>query len=147
MGLKVLVAGSRSIDTLTVVRPVLDDLRWGEPSRIIHGEAKGVDNCARIWAEQNDVFQTTHPVPDWAWEKIGRKAGPLRNEYMVEQADAVVAIWDGESEGTLDVIKKADARGLPLRKVVCDHEGNEVHWNIVSDQYVDDDQANLSEFA
>lgn len=128
---------------MQVVRKVLDTTKF-EIDRILHGGAQGVDQFVDIWCHENSVETDVHPIPDWAWDQVGSKAGPLRNSYMVERADAVVAIWDGESPGTLDVIKKSDARGLPLRKVICKRSG--ASWEITDDQYVESDQAQLGEF-
>jgi hypothetical protein len=36
--------------------------------------------------------------PDW--DKYGKKAGPLRNELIIQSADLVLAFWDGTSRGT-----------------------------------------------
>jgi hypothetical protein len=44
----------------------------------------------------------------------GRKAGPLRNSEMVKNADALIALWDGASNGTRDVIMKARTAGLKV---------------------------------
>lgn len=89
-----------------------------DPDTVVHGDASGVDQIGGVWAQKIDAECETHPVPEWAWEQIGRKAGPLRNQFMVNSVDAVVAIWDGESSGTKDTIRKAAAKGLPLYKVV-----------------------------
>ncbi|MFD1444284.1 hypothetical protein [Thermoactinomyces vulgaris] len=48
------------------------------------------------------------------WKKYGKKAGPLRNAKMAENADALVAFWDGKSRGTKDMIETAKRRGLRI---------------------------------
>lgn len=47
------------------------------------------------------------------WEKHGRAAGPIRNQQMVNEADALIAIWDGESKGTAGIIGMARKKGIP----------------------------------
>ena len=41
--------------------------------------------------------------PNW---RLGRGTGLARNGDMVATADALIAIYDGESKGTLDTIEK-----------------------------------------
>lgn len=50
------------------------------------------------------------------WEKHGRAAGPIRNEKMliVGTPDMVLAFPGGR--GTADMIRKAEAAGLPVRR-------------------------------
>lgn len=141
--MKVLVCGSRSIDDQDVVTRAI----YGSPfdvSTIIHGDADGVDAEADQYAHDYAVDTEVHPIPEWVWEKVGRKAGPMRNEYMVRQADAVVAVWDGESSGTKDAMQQAESVGLPVYKVVCDERDGE--WTIVSDTLIEDDQTALGDF-
>lgn len=38
-----------------------------------------------------------HPAD---WERLGKAAGPIRNEEMAEIADALIAFWDGQSRVT-----------------------------------------------
>ena len=40
--------------------------------------------------------------------------GPLRNRYMVERSDGVIAFGDGESKGTKNLIACAKKLGKPL---------------------------------
>lgn len=47
------------------------------------------------------------------WERYGKGAGPIRNQYMVDKADAMLALWDGVSRGTADTIQRAIDKKLP----------------------------------
>ena len=42
-------------------------------------------------------------------------AGHKRNKQMVEEADALIAFWDGESTGTLSTINYAKEKGIAVR--------------------------------
>lgn len=143
--MKVLVAGSRSITDSTFVFDVLDEVPW-DVDVVVHGNADGVDSLAREWARINDVGVETHPVPEWVWERFGRKAGPQRNSYMIDQADAVVVIWDGVSSGTKDTMSKADADGMPMRKVVVDVADDGSVTNVVLDKVKDSEQTCLHDY-
>ena len=51
------------------------------------------------------------------WERYGRSAGYRRNVQMAENADALVAFWDGKSMGTRHMISAAKSHGLRVRVV------------------------------
>lgn len=48
------------------------------------------------------------------WKKYGRRAGSIRNIEMAQNAEALLAVWDGISSGTRHMIKEAEKRGLPV---------------------------------
>lgn len=48
------------------------------------------------------------------WGKHGKKAGPIRNKAMIDDADALVAFWDGKSRGTKNCIRCATDKGIPV---------------------------------
>jgi hypothetical protein len=56
------------------------------------------------------------------WERLGRKAGPIRNAQIVEGVDELVAFWDGRSRGTLNTIALAVGAGVPVK--VFDAKGS-----------------------
>lgn len=68
---------------------------------IVSGGAKGADSLAERYAQENGLEMVIY-YPDW--EKHGRAAGPIRNRLIVDEADAVVAFWDGKSRGTKSTI-------------------------------------------
>lgn len=47
--------------------------------------------------------------------KLGRRAGPIRNQLMLDQnPDKVIAFHDGRSRGTLHTITEARRRGISV---------------------------------
>lgn len=112
---RIIIAGSRSITEFYKVQSALSQLTAGGPTRgryeIVSGGADGVDTLGEQWAEDNDCPVTTFE-PDW--EDHGKAAGPIRNAEMAEYGDMLVAIWDGESRGTKDMIDKALDGGLEV---------------------------------
>jgi hypothetical protein len=55
------------------------------------------------------------------WKARGKAAGPIRNEKMARYAiadegrpGALIAIWDGESRGTANMIRNATNLGLKV---------------------------------
>lgn len=87
---------------------------------IISGGASGVDSMAARWAtEQNYKFREY--AADWSQ---GRKAGPIRNQEIVNAMDFMIAIpainIDGTySKGTNDAITKAKKANKKCY-IVCD---------------------------
>ncbi len=81
---------------------------------VIHGEAKGADSHAALWASVNGVTVEAYPAD---WKKHGRAAGPLRNARMLAEGkpDLVIAFPGGR--GTADMVRKAEAAGVPVRKI------------------------------
>lgn len=101
----VIVAGSRSIDQYDAVAHCIEDVlgtvELREDYHILTGTADGVDTLAEEWAVENDVPFTRYPAD---WDRYGKGAGPMRNQEMAEDADVLIAVWDGASAGTENMI-------------------------------------------
>jgi len=98
---KLLVTGSRSIVDDAFVDAVLNNLGI-DVTELVHGGAIGVDTAAGRWAVRKGI-----PVhirrPDfktWPIHRLRWKAYTPRDIEMVDEADQVVAIWNGHSRGT-----------------------------------------------
>jgi len=78
---------------------------------VISGTAAGVDVHGERWAEEQGIPVEKYPAD---WNKHGKSAGHIRNAEMADVADALVAIWDGESRGTKGMIELALKKGLSL---------------------------------
>lgn len=110
-GLRVAVVGSRTFPHFDYVRTMVQFLA-GKGCRISSGGAAGVDSWAQAEAEEFGCFEKMHLAD---WDTYGRRAGPIRNQQMLEAVDAVFAFWDGMSPGTADMIDRAKAAGKILR--------------------------------
>ncbi|AFU64372.1 hypothetical protein [Salmonella phage SKML-39] len=121
----VLVTGSRSITERDKVFAKLDELLDPhEVYTLIEGEATGVDTICRDWAEINYVHITPMPIPPSYYERYGKGMGNKRNQDMLDKALELVrqtrlevypiAMWDGSSTGTLDMINRCKKTGLPV---------------------------------
>ena len=114
--MKVIIAGGRDIaDYRLVVEAMLNaDLMVGiVPTEIVSGKARGVDTLGEHWAIEHGLPVTPFPAK-WR-DRDGTyypKAGHQRNGQMAAYADALVAVWDGQSTGTADMLKKAYKKGL-----------------------------------
>lgn len=76
------------------------------------GCPSGADAMIKRWCHENDRELKEH-LPDW--ENGGKKAGILRNTNIIEDADYLIAYYNGTSKGTLDSIKKAEKKGIPIK--------------------------------
>lgn len=99
--MKVVIAGSRHIkDRLGLVKAI--EQSGFNITEVVCGMARGVDTMGEAWARANDIPVKEMPAD---WGKFGSYAGPLRNSEMAKYADAAIILWDGESRGTLNMIK------------------------------------------
>lgn len=99
--MKVAVIGSRTFNNYEEMKRVLSMLKISE---IISGGASGADKLSERYAKENNI-PTRIFMPDWI--KNGKAAGFMRNTDIINEADFVVAFWDGQSNGTKDSIDKA----------------------------------------
>ena len=112
---RVLVCGGRDYTDLLRVCTVLDEQNAREPIGIvIHGAALGADSSARYWATTREVEKIGFPAE---WRKYGKAAGPMRNQRMIDEGkpDVVVAFPGGR--GTADMVRRAEAAGIPVIRV------------------------------
>ena len=73
--------------------------------RILSRHCSGVDAMAEQYAAEHGLQLSIYPAD---WRRYGRAAGPKRNFEMANEADAVIAFWDGSSKGTKNMIDIAD---------------------------------------
>ena len=106
--IRIAIVGSRDYPDLQAVRDYVSGLP--KDTLIVSGGARGVDSTAETTARAEGL-QVMSIRPNWS---EGRGAGLARNTHIVENADAVVAFWDGVSRGTADTIAKARAKGIPV---------------------------------
>jgi hypothetical protein len=78
---------------------------------ILSGGAPGPDLYGEAFAEINTLKLERYPAD---WEHKGKIAGAIRNKQMAENADALIAIWDGKSKGTKNMIDLALRNGLSI---------------------------------
>jgi len=114
--MKVIVAGSRRIKNYDLVEKSIKDSGF-EVTEILSGCAGGVDELGEQYAARYNVKISYFPAN---WSVYGRGAGMIRNEEMSKVADALVAVWDGKSTGTKDMIEKATRKGIPVKVTLVD---------------------------
>lgn len=105
--MKIAVIGSRCIQISDIKEYIPDGA-----TEIVSGGAKGVDMCARTYAQRNGLILTEF-LPEY--NKFGRAAPLRRNLQIIDYADVVIAIWDGKSKGTAYVIEQCKKQNKPIK--------------------------------
>lgn len=106
--MKVIIAGSRTITALSLIERAIAESGF-DISEVVCGMARGADMLGYKWAQRHQKPVREFPAD---WQKNGRGAGPIRNQEMADYANALIAVWDGRSAGTYDMISRAKQRGL-----------------------------------
>ncbi|MBO9380816.1 DUF2493 domain-containing protein [Sphingomonas histidinilytica] len=120
--MRVLVCGGRDYGDVGNVWSQLDTLHnlphrfggEGPITEVIHGGAAGADSLANSWASSNRL-----PVQIFRadWKRFGNRAGPIRNQRMLDEGkpDLVVAFPGGR--GTADMVRRAKAAGVRVIEI------------------------------
>lgn len=75
---------------------------------------------AERYAKENEMPITIFPAQ---WSKHGRRAGPIRNSQMAAEAEALIALWDGESRGTAHMIETMKKQNKATHVVILQSSG------------------------
>ncbi|MCA9258971.1 MAG: DUF2493 domain-containing protein [Planctomycetales bacterium] len=118
--MKVIISGSRSIDRLSSRR--WDYAKLGERieiavaasgfeiTEVITGGAGGPDRAGELWAAEHGIAVSTFK-PNW---RLGKGAALIANRQLATEGEALIALYDGLSKGTLDMIELMRAAGMPV---------------------------------
>jgi len=109
--MRLAVVGSRTItDMGTVADAILNAVeQYCQPDEclvIVSGGAKGVDTVAQEWAKSSGadfiLFKPYHMIDPST--EYSPKFFFARNKQIADNADVVVILWDGQSNGTKHMI-------------------------------------------
>lgn len=109
--MKVIIAGGRDITDLGLVAEAIYNSEF-RITEVVSGGARGVDAIGEMYSRS--VLQKEPTIFPADWDKFGKAAGHVRNAEMAEYADALIAVWDGKSPGTKNMINTALAAGLKV---------------------------------
>lgn len=111
--MRIAVVGSRDYPDLIHVRMyVRCEMQAGDV--LISGGARGVDATAEAEAKRRGL-EVLSIRPNY--DLFVRRAPLVRNEDIVMGCDTLIAFWDGKSRGTMQTIRLAQKRGIPVRIV------------------------------
>jgi hypothetical protein len=122
--MRTIIAGSRAITNYHAVAEAVVESGF-KISEVVSGTASGVDTLGELWATQNAIPIKRFPAN---WEAFGPRAGMLRNQRMADYANALIAVHDGESPGTANMINEARKRGLQVHVHYADPEPPEPEY-------------------
>lgn len=121
--LRIIIAGSRNFNDYNKlyksIQDLLRDTEYFNVS-IISGTARGADQLGERFAKEVGFRVYRFPAD---WEKLGRRAGYVRNSEMAKFAVAennksvLIAFWDGKSKGTKHMIDLAIKNNLEVHIV------------------------------
>ena len=106
--MRIVVSGGRDITDKKTVEKVLSG-EIAVKDVVITGGCSGVDKIAHDYARRYFADTEVHKAD---WDKHGKAAGPIRNAKMMEDADLLIAFWDGRSKGTRSAIDEARKLGV-----------------------------------
>ena len=145
--MKLIIAGSRSIESYDITLAVFDFMLAMIPSfsgsgggdierlakhfitEVVSGKARGVDTLGEEWAYKTGISVKPFPAP---WKDKSSptydprrgydpEAGKIRNQQMADYADGLLAIWDGKSTGTMDMVRRVQQRKLKMSLFTVDY--------------------------
>ncbi len=136
--MRILVSGTRAPNRSYDNTKILGALRRQQPSRIIHGAARGVDALVARWAHDSNIPAQSFPAawydhhPDWCRCKpkagniprVCKAAGARRNQQMLDEAppDLLLAFPAPKSSGTWDMIRRVIKAGIEVHIVPLEGE-------------------------
>ncbi len=104
--MRLAVVGSRSIREYDLAPLIPEGV-----TEIISGGAAGVDKLAERYAGEHALKLTVF-LPQYGL--YGRRAPLLRDESIARECDALLALWDGCSTGTMYTVNFARKLGKPV---------------------------------
>jgi hypothetical protein len=98
-----------------LLRRTLDELRDDLGIEcVIHSDLTGVGRAARDWARRHSIADAAYPAN---LTRYGPAAGSMRNTAMLAEGKPKLVIAFKGGKGTADMVAKAEAIGIKVRKV------------------------------
>lgn len=117
--MKTIIAGWRNFTDYNHLKEKIDYYRQThEITEIVSGAAPGADTLGVQYAMNNNIEYRLFPAD---WKKHGRAAGPIRNKEMADYSDCLIAVWDGKSKGTKNMIENMHKQNKPVYIIWIGH--------------------------
>ena len=113
--MRLLVTGGREFSDRDAVYAALNAANHKRTIKVlIHGGARGADTLADDWARGLGIERLAFPVTDQEWKLLGKRAGHVRNQRMLDlgKPDGVIGFKGGK--GTQDMLFRARLAKLPV---------------------------------
>lgn len=108
--MRTIIAGSRSCRNFSDVMHAVAASGIAI-TEVVSGHANGADKLGEQYAK---TAQIPCKIFEADWNRFGRSAGPQRNLEMARYAEALIAVWDGQSPGTRHMIDCARRHNLTV---------------------------------
>jgi len=106
------IVGSRRRDApedMEKCRMALLEVYQSGDTLVSGGCSRGGDRFCEVFARQYGIPIKIHPAE---WDRLGPAAGFLRNTYIAQDCDVLIAVVsEDRTGGTEDTVKKADKMG------------------------------------
>lgn len=114
--MRILVCGGRHYRNARAVRDTLDAFRDDTYQvTLIEGRCRsGADRIARLFAFLWGWTCEGYPAD---WNRYGRRAGPIRNQLMLDASEPDVCIAFPGGNGTADMVRRVRTTEIPLVEV------------------------------
>ena len=119
--MKTIIAGSRDFNDYNLLKSQLDYYRMhkNDITEVVSGCARGADTLGEFYANEQSIPVKQFPAD---WDKHKRASGPIRNRQMAEYADCLIAVWDGSSRGTKNMIDEMNKLNKPVFVIMTNVE-------------------------
>ena len=117
-GCKLIIAGSRNIEDYDLLKKTYNESIDIQPViEIVSGMCRGPDLLGIKLAKELEIPVKEFPAD---WDKNPKSAGMIRNGEMVKYSNALLALWNGKSPGTGNMISTMERKGSKVIKVICE---------------------------
>lgn len=107
--MRVLVCGGRGFEDTKLIHHYLNAM---SVTLVIVGGASGVDLIAQRWAEGKGIPCMVFYAQ---WDYYKKKAGPIRNGWMLEFGEPEMVLAFPGAKGTDDMVRKARKDGVSVK--------------------------------
>lgn len=112
--MNIIVAGNRTFTDYKLLEETLN--KYVSPNdTIISGVAKGADMLGIVYSYRHNIKIKRFPAN---WNLYGKSAGYKRNVEMANNADMLIAFWNGISRGTkhmIDIMNNQNKKVITIK--------------------------------
>ncbi|MEE9569496.1 MAG: SLOG family protein [Candidatus Binatia bacterium] len=111
-----LICGGRDFTDTDMFDAAMSDLirLRGMPASIVQGGAGGADALACMWAQKHSVNLMTEKA---RWRELGRSAGVIRNQMMLDKCKPKLIIAFPGGRGTADMVRRGRSASVDIAEI------------------------------
>lgn len=112
--LRILVTGGRDFADLELICRTLSQFS-GTDVILAHGDCRGADRLCEWYAKRRGWKVVAFPAE---WQKLGRGAGHVRNQRMLDEFKPHVLVAFPGNRGTADMVARTRRAGVRIVEVI-----------------------------